>query len=87
MIFGFRMSNNVRKCKFYLRTADRTNSPLIPKIPPDLIFFKAQFQIDSNRAVNNWSIFSSNVMDTESIRRLRGVPTSKFILPGSINSC
>ena len=24
------MSNNVRKCKFYLQTADRTNSPLIP---------------------------------------------------------
>ena len=30
MIFGFRMSNNVGKCKFYLRTADRTNSLLIP---------------------------------------------------------
>ena len=26
------MSNNVRKCKFYLRTADHTNSPLIPKL-------------------------------------------------------
>ena len=30
IIFWFRMSNNVRKCKFYLGTADRTNSPLIP---------------------------------------------------------
>ena len=30
IIFGFRMSNNVRKCKFFLRTADRSNSPLIP---------------------------------------------------------
>ena len=27
IIFGFRMSNNVRKCKFYLWTADCTNSP------------------------------------------------------------
>ena len=33
IIFGFRMSNNVRKCKFYLRTADRTYSPLIPIFP------------------------------------------------------
>ena len=30
--FGFRMSNNVRKCKFHLRTADRTNSPLYRKL-------------------------------------------------------
>ena len=42
IIFGFRMSNNVRKCKFYLWTSDHTKSPLLPqfggcKVPMGLL--------------------------------------------------